>query len=126
LHKKAEISSECLTVNNLDKEEITEEMLNARAAEDVLAEDFCQLSLNALTSADTENCIKLKTLVHDKVMLVLLDSSAPNFSSWPTYPLCPYPQDKSPMATLTTTAQVQNLQWYIQGHTLPVTWLCWT
>lgn len=97
--KRQESQVNALAANNLDKEEITEEMLNALAAEDVLAEDFCQLSLNALTSADTENCIKLKTLVHDKVMLVLLDSSAPNFSSWPTYPLCPYPQDKSPMAT---------------------------
>jgi hypothetical protein len=125
--KRQKSQVNALAVNNLDKEEITEEMLNALAAEDVLAEDFCQLSLNALTSADTENCIKLKTLVHDKVMLVLLDSSAPNFSSWPTYPLCPYPQDKSPMATHSQ----QQLKYKIfsgifRGTPNPVTWLCWT
>jgi len=63
-------------VNPLDKEEITEEVLNTLAVEDALAEDFCQLSLNALSSADNDNSIKLRTLVKNKVMLVLLDSGS--------------------------------------------------
>jgi hypothetical protein len=51
-----------LVVNDLDKdkEEITEDMLNHLAVEDALAEDFYQLSLNALSSADNDNSIKLK------------------------------------------------------------------
>ena len=65
-----------LSINNLDKDKISEEMLNHLAVEDALAEDFCQLSLNALTSADTENCIKLRSLVRNKVMLILVDSGS--------------------------------------------------
>jgi hypothetical protein len=66
-----------LVVNELDKDkEITEEILNQLAIEDTLAEDFCQLSLNALSSMDTDNSMKLKALVQDKVMLILLDSGS--------------------------------------------------
>jgi hypothetical protein len=36
--------------------------------------DFGQLSLNALSNTEHENLIKLKTMVKDKVMLVLLNS----------------------------------------------------
>lgn len=63
-----------LAINDLDKVEITEDMLNQLAVEDVLTEDFCQLSINALTSVDTDNSIKLRSLVHNKVMLILVDS----------------------------------------------------
>ena len=52
-----------LVVNDLDKTEITEDMLNQLVVEDALTEDFCQLSLNALSSAETENSMKLKTMV---------------------------------------------------------------
>jgi hypothetical protein len=65
-----------VVVNELDKTEITKDMLNQLAVENALAENFCQLSLNALSSAATENSMKLKTLVKDKVMLVLLDSGS--------------------------------------------------
>jgi hypothetical protein len=44
-----------LAINDLDKTEITEQMLNHLAVEDALAEDFCQLSLNALSSTNTNN-----------------------------------------------------------------------
>ena len=66
------------TLNDLDKdkEEITEEMLNQLAVEDLLAADFYQLSLNALSSMDSTNSIKLRTLVKNKVMLILLDSGS--------------------------------------------------
>ena len=63
-------------VNELDKEEITKEQLNQLAIEDALTEDFCQLSINALSGADTNSSIKLKTLVKEKVMLILLDSGS--------------------------------------------------
>ena len=52
-----------LVVNDLDKTEITEDMLNQLVVEDALTKDFCQLSLNALSSAETENSMKLKTMV---------------------------------------------------------------
>lgn len=60
--KRQQPQLNALAVNDLDKEEITDEMLNHLAAEDVLAEDFCQLSLNAMTIVDTSNSIKLRTL----------------------------------------------------------------
>jgi hypothetical protein len=64
--------------NDLDtnKEEIPEETLKQLAEKDALAQDFYQLSLNALTNHDTKNSIKLKARVQDKVMLILLHSSS--------------------------------------------------
>ena len=113
-------------MNELDKEEITEE-LNQLAIEDALTGDFCQLSINAISGADTESSIKLKTLVKDKVMLILLDSgSSYNFVSrqfaelanLPTIPMPPRRVKQANGECITTNSMVQNLQWYIQGHTL--------
>lgn len=55
-----------------DKEELTEEMLNQLADEDLLAANFGQLSLNALSTVAAPNAIQLRTLVNNKVMLILL------------------------------------------------------
>jgi hypothetical protein len=52
-----------LVLNDLDKEEITEDHLNQLAVEDALAENFCQLSLHAISTSDSDNSIKLKTQV---------------------------------------------------------------
>lgn len=71
-HPEPQINA--IVVNDLDKEKITEEQLTQLAIEDSLTEDFCQLSLNAMSGANTDNSIKLKTLVTNKVMLILLDS----------------------------------------------------
>jgi hypothetical protein len=57
----------------LDRE-LSDEVLNQLAIEDTLPDQFYQLSINAISSADHSNCIKLKTKVKDKVMLVLVDS----------------------------------------------------
>lgn len=54
----------------------TENYLNELAAEDVLQEQFSELSLNALSSQDTLNCIKLKAKVKDKVLLILINSGS--------------------------------------------------
>jgi hypothetical protein len=116
-----------LAINDLDKEEITEDMLNQLAIEDTLTQDFCQLSLNALSSKDTDNSIKLKALVNSKIMLILLDSGSSHsfinsdFVSVAQLPTVPIPPKKVKLPNgqwLTATAQVKDLQWYIQGHTL--------
>jgi len=62
-------------VNDLDRE-LSDDVLNQLAIEDALPDQFCQLSLNALTSSDTSNSIKLKTRVKNKIMLTLLDSGS--------------------------------------------------
>lgn len=116
-----------IIINDLDKEELTEDILNRLAVEDVIAEDFCQLSLNALSSVDSDNSMKLKTLVKDKVMLILLDFGSfhsfisSNFVSTANLPTTPILARRVKLPNgewLTTTAQVSNLHWYIQGHTL--------
>jgi hypothetical protein len=45
-----------LVVNDLDKE-ISENLLNEMAIEDMITEDFCQLPLNALAGTHTSDCI---------------------------------------------------------------------
>jgi hypothetical protein len=111
-------------VNDLDKdkEEITEDMLNQLAVEDVLAQDFCQLSLNALSSVETDNAMKLKALVKDKVVLTLLDSGSShsfvssNFvkvAKLQTTLIQPRRVKLANGEVLTATAKVQNLHLYI-------------
>lgn len=112
----------------MDKEEITKDQLNQLlAVENALTEDFCQLSLNALSSTDNDNSIKLKTLVKDKVMLTLLDSrSSHRFISFPfvqlanlsIVPTQPRKVKLTNVEWMTTIAKVFNLEWYIQRHRL--------
>jgi len=112
-----------LAVNDLDKE-LTDEVLNELAAEDVLQEQFSDLSLNALSSQDTFNCIKLKAKVRDKVMLILINSgSTHNFISSQFVDMAklktlPYRTKKVKLANgqhMTTNRMVSQLQCYYQG-----------
>jgi hypothetical protein len=64
-----------LVLNDLDKE-LSDEVLNQLVVEDQLHEEFCQLSLNALSSQNSSSCIKLKATVKDKVLLILVDSGS--------------------------------------------------
>jgi len=126
--KKQQPQVNTLAINDLDKEEITKEMLNQLAAEDLLTADFCKLSLNALTTVDSSISIKLRSLVKNKVMLILLDSgsshsfvSKHHFTDIAQLPTIQIPARRVKLANgewLTTSTMVQNLQWYIQGATL--------
>jgi hypothetical protein len=61
---------------------LNDEVLNELTMEDALAENFCQLSLNALSGTDSGSCLKLKAKVKHKSMLILVDSgSSHNFVS---------------------------------------------
>lgn len=112
----------------MDKEEITKDQLNQLlAVENARTEDFCQLSLNALSSTDNDNSIKLKTLMKDKVMLTLLESRSSHsfisshfvqLANLPTVPTQPRKVKLANVEWMTTTAKVFNLEWYIQGHRL--------
>jgi hypothetical protein len=62
-------------VNELDKE-IDEDLLNEIAVQELLNEDFGQLSLNALASTTTPSCIQLKATVKNKIMLILVDTGS--------------------------------------------------
>jgi len=102
-------------------------MLNQLADEDVLAANFGQLSLNALSTVAAPNAIQLRTLVNNKVMLILLDSgSSHSFISsqfvdlvkLPTVPIEPKKIKLANGQWLSTSTMVKNLQWFIQGETL--------
>jgi len=77
MFEKSKISFQCFGYQWLRQRNIiNDEVLNQLAAEDILQEEFGQLSLNAISSSDHTNCIKFKTKVQDKVMLILLDSGS--------------------------------------------------
>lgn len=70
-----------LVVNDLDKE-INEDLLNEMAIDEMLTENFGQLSLNAMAGTETTNLVKLKATVKNKTMLILVDTgSSHNFVS---------------------------------------------
>jgi hypothetical protein len=63
-----------LVCNDLDQP-LSEDVLNQLEEEDALTEEFVQLSLHAVDGVDKEGCIKLRSLVQNKVMLTFVDSS---------------------------------------------------
>ena len=124
--KRNKPQANALVLNDLDRE-LSDDTLNELEAEDALHEEFCQLSLNALSSQENANCIKLKSRVKDKVMLVLLDSgSSHSFISSHFVDIAQLPTEKMPPRivklangdSLVTDRRISNLQWYSQGHTL--------
>ena len=96
------------------------------AIDELLTEDFCQLSLNAMAGTESKDCIKLKTTVKNKTMLTLVDTgSSHSFVSSHFVQLTKLqtiPMDKQKVklangAWMATATMVPNLTWYIQGHT---------
>lgn len=107
-------------LNDLDRE-LIEEVVNELAAEDTLHEQFCQLSLNAFTSTDSTNCIRLKARVQDKVMLILIESGSSHsflssqfveMAKLPTVPTQPRRVKLANGECIITDRKVPNLQWY--------------
>jgi hypothetical protein len=64
-----------LVVNDLDVP-LTEETLNQLEIEDVRASKMGQLSLNAIASIEYKDSMRIRALVHNKVMLILVDSGS--------------------------------------------------
>ena len=124
--KRNKPQTNALVINDLDRE-LFDDVLNQLAAKDTLHEEFCQLSLHAISSVDNTNCIKLKARVQDKVMLILVDSgSSHSFISYQFVALAKLPTvstqaRKVKLANgewMITNKKVQELSWYCQGHTL--------
>ena len=55
---------------------LTDEVLKQLEIEDALAEEFCTLSLNALAGTEHGYAMKLRSLVKNKVFLLLVDSGS--------------------------------------------------
>ena len=118
--KRTKPHSNALVVNDLDRE-LSDDVLNQLAIEDALPDQFCQLSINALTSTDTSNSIKLKTRVKNKIMLTLLDSgSSHSFVSaqftqlvgLPTVPMSPRRVKLANGEWIVADKMVKQLEWY--------------
>lgn len=64
-----------LVLNDLDTP-LTDEVLNQLAIEDTLSEEFCTLSLNAISGTDKGEAMKLQAKVRNKTMIMLVDSGS--------------------------------------------------
>lgn len=122
--KKNKHQLNALALNDLDRE-ISEEALNEIAIEDLIAEDFCQLSLNALAIIESMDYIKLKTTVKKKTMLILVDTGSSHsfvnsqFVQLTKLPTTQTSAQKVKLANgqwMKTDTIVKNLNWYTQGH----------
>lgn len=115
-----------LVVNDLDVV-LNDDILNQLAVEDALTEDFCQLSLNALSGTEHGDCMKLRALVKNKVMLLLVDSGSShsfvsqNFLQTVGIKAAPTEPKQVRLANgdlMVTNQTVSNLEWWSNGHTL--------
>jgi hypothetical protein len=122
--KQNKPQTNAIVANDLDRE-LSDEVLDELAVEDQLQEEFSQLSLNAITSLESANYIKLKTRVKDKVMLILVDSGSThsfissNFVQLANLPTIPIKKKKVRLAngeSLVTHRMVPKLQCYCQGQ----------
>jgi hypothetical protein len=73
--KRPQAQVNALVVNDLDTE-LTEEVLQELAVEDVMAKEFCGLSINALAGTEEGEAMRMRALVQNKVMLILVDSGS--------------------------------------------------
>ena len=110
-----------LVVNDLDRE-INEDLLNEMAIDEALTETFGQLSLNALAGTESTDSIQLKATVRNKTMLILVDTGSSHcfvsshfvqLNNLPTTPIQPQRIKLANGHWMTTTAQVQGLEWYV-------------
>jgi hypothetical protein len=73
--KKAKPQLNALVVNDLNVE-LNEEVTNQLQMKDVLAEEMCQLCLNAMAGTDSGDSLKIRALVQNQVMLILVNSGS--------------------------------------------------
>lgn len=106
---------------------LTDEELNQLAIEDALAAYFCQLSLNAIAGTEYGEAMKIRALVNNKVMLILLDNGSSHsflsstFLSKVGITALPTATKQVRLAngdTLLSDHWVPKLSWWANGHTL--------
>ena len=97
-----------LVVNDLDLP-LSEEVVAQLKLEDSLTAEFCQLSLNALAGTEEGAAMNLRALVHNKVMLTLVDSGSTH-----SFVISQFLQQVGITPTPTTPTQVK----LANGHVL--------
>ena len=113
-----------LVLNDLDIT-LTDEVLKQLDMEDALAEEFCTLSLNALAGTEHGEAMKLRSLVKNKVFLLLVDSGSSHSFVSSTFlqrvGIVPVPAPPKQVRVangdiLISDKCVPDLAWWIQGH----------
>jgi hypothetical protein len=66
---------DALVLNSLDVQ-LSDEVLNQLAIDDALVDEFCSLSLNAIAGTDQGEAMKVRAMVNNKVILILIDSGS--------------------------------------------------
>jgi hypothetical protein len=109
-----------LAPNDLDQT-LTEDALNQLDVEDTLAEELLYLSINAINGTETAEFIKIRSLVKNKVMLILMDSGSShsfvsaNFvanAGLPTIPTTPIKVKLPNGQILLSYKMVKHLEWW--------------
>ncbi|RLN03399.1 uncharacterized protein C2845_PM13G02930 [Panicum miliaceum] len=113
-----------LAINDLDVK-LTDDILYQLDMEDSLAKEFCTLSLNAIAGTEEGEALRLRSLVKNKVMLMLVDSgSSRTFVSSAFLqkvgisPL-PAPAKSVKLANgdvLLSDQYVPKMEWWVQGY----------
>jgi hypothetical protein len=112
-------------VNDLDVE-LTEETLNQLAVEDVLTKEMGQLSLNAMAGTEAGDTMRNRALVHNQVMLILIDSgSSHSFVSQAfvsqtglqPVPVVPIRVRVANGETMLSAHRMPAMEWWAQGFT---------
>lgn len=124
--KRPQAQVNALVVNELDVV-LNDDVLNQLAVEDTLAEDFFQLSLNAMAGTDKGDALRVRALVQNKVMLILVDSgSSHSFVSkafletvrCQVLPTTPRQVKLANGEIMITDQWVPKMEWWTNGYTL--------
>jgi hypothetical protein len=115
-----------LTLEEMNQQELTDDILLQLEQEDAVAQDLFYLSMNAVTTKTKDNTIRLRALVKNKVMLTLVDSgSSHSFVSaalvkqlgLTTQQVALSHVKVADGSILPSSEIVPGLEWWIQGHT---------
>lgn len=107
--------------------ELSEHILAQLDLEDAITQDFCQLSLNALSGTNSGQAMRVAALVKNKVMLILIDSGSSHsfvssaFLQNVGLTVIPAVAKHVKLAsgdTLITYKIVPGFEWWSNGHTL--------
>lgn len=118
-----------LALNDLDVQ-LIESTLNQLEIEDVLTQELCQLSINAMAGTESADSMRVRALVHNQVMLILIDfgSSHSFINSALVQRLDVKPVLMAPVSvqladggTLVADKFIPNLQRWAQGSTFTST-----
>ena len=127
--KRPQAQVNALVINDLNQP-LSDEVLTQLAVEDSLQEEFEHLSLNALAGTAQREVLQLRSLVQNKVLLILLDSGSSHsfinqsfvdLLELPTVPSASRAVKLANGQVLYTNRIIPDLEWWYQGHTISTT-----